>query len=1207
MHVRFVLGPAGSGKTFRCLAEARQALLASPDGDPLLLVAPKQTTYQLERQLLTDPALPGYTRLEILSFERLADFVLKKLHQAPPEMLDEEGRLMVLRGLLARKRQDLKMFRASARLAGFAQQLSRVLRQLQRNKLTPAALLQLAGQMPEAEALAYKLQDLAAFLGEYLDWLKAHRVQDADCLLGAATQALSESSESNVQRPKPRAQSPNPEPSVANHRLSAAKPTGYGRRTTGYSPLRIDHLWVDGFAEWSVQELDLMMALVPHCRQATLTFCLDHRPAGNISWLSHWSVVRKTFEECESRLQALPGVELEVEVLLRRPNESRFAGNSVLQHLEQYWAEAHPYSLPTSPANPAYRTSSAERPASSIQHPASSIQQTLRLATCLNPDAEVRLAAREILRHVRAGGRYREATVLVRNLEGYHQSIQRIFSRYQIPFFLDRRESVTHHPLAELTRSALRTVAFQWVGDYWFAALKTGLVHAAEDEIDRLENEALARGWKGSIWQQSILVPNDPALSQWLAALLHRIMPPFQRLALAMGTPQNKPTGPQLADALRQFWHALEVEHRLETWAAADVPRPEAHIAISIHATVWQLMNTWLQNIELAFATEALPLREWLPILEAGLANLSVGVIPPALDQVLTGAVDRSRNPDVKLALVLGLNETVFPASPETSGLFTEADLVELENRNVLLNGNARQQLARERYLAYVACTRARQRLVLTCAAQDADGSSLNPSPFLSHVARLFPSLKTETVTQAFDWRQAEHASELIRPLLKVRNQPADQSPLESGAPEVLEHATHHVPPATVWATLAALPSLAHVLDQVRHFHNPQSEESLAPQLAAQLYGPLLRTSVSRLEQFAACPFKFFVHSGLRAEERQLFELDIKEQGSFQHYVLAYFHEELRNENQRWRDITPQEARQRIARIANGLLASYRDGLLQASDESRFTARVLTESLQDFVETLVGWMRQQYQFDPVAVELPFGEQGGAPAWEIPLSNEHRLALRGRIDRIDLCRGPAGDAALCVVVDYKSSQKQLDPVLMQHGVQLQLPAYLAVLRHWPNPGESFGAAHLVPAGVFYVSLRGKYDREAHRRDALADTDEARRRAYRHSGRFDARALPQLDARPGARQGDQFNYRLTNDGNLYKTSREALPTAEFAAMLDLVETNLKQMGRDIFSGLAKVSPYRKGAATACDQCGYHAICRIDPWTNSFRLLRKPQEQE
>src|SRR5439155_23930225 len=60
----------------------------------------------------------------------------------------------------------------------------------------------------------------------------------------------------------------------------------------------------------------------------------------------------------------------------------------------------------------------------------------------------------------------------------------------------------------------------------------------------------------------------------------------------------------------------------------------------------------------------------------------------------------------------------------------------------------------------------------------------------------------------------------------------------------------------------------------------------------------------------------------------------------------------------------------------------------------------------------------------------------------------RLALRGRIDRVDLFRNAAADEALCVVVDYKSSHKQLDAVLMAHGVQLQLPAYLAVLRHWP---------------------------------------------------------------------------------------------------------------------------------------------------------------
>jgi ATP-dependent helicase/nuclease subunit B len=55
VQARFLIGPAGSGKTFRCLAEIRAALARSPDGPPLVLLAPKQATFQLERQLLAGP------------------------------------------------------------------------------------------------------------------------------------------------------------------------------------------------------------------------------------------------------------------------------------------------------------------------------------------------------------------------------------------------------------------------------------------------------------------------------------------------------------------------------------------------------------------------------------------------------------------------------------------------------------------------------------------------------------------------------------------------------------------------------------------------------------------------------------------------------------------------------------------------------------------------------------------------------------------------------------------------------------------------------------------------------------------------------------------------------------------------------------------------------------------------------------------------
>ena len=1170
-----MLGPAGSGKTFRCLTEVRHALGACPEGAPLLLIAPKQTTYQLERQLLAGPSTPGYTRLHVLSFERLAHFIFDRLGLASPEMLDEEGRLMVLRGLLARKRHELKLFRASARLTGFAQQLSHVLRELQRRQLTPESLLRLAEQVQEVEGLTYKLQDLATLLGDYLGWLKAHGLQDADCLMGAAVEALGEGRRADVPSAEPGIESPKSEIEIRNPH-SALRAGGTERG------LNIEQLWVDGFAEWSLPELDLLAALIPHCRQATLTFCLDRLAGGKISWLSNWSVVRKSFEECQKRFSGLPEAVISVERLSRRPDRTRFLNNPVLQHLEEFWAQPQPYTPP--PLEHLESLPGSRETAT----PDDALARSLRVALCPNAEAEVTLAAREVLRHVRAGGRYREVTVLVRKLEGYHEPLQRIFSRYEIPFFLDRRESVSHHPLAQLTRSALRTVSSGWQRDDWFGALKTGLAPAAEAEVDRLENEALARGWQGSAWQRPIILEREPELTEWLADLHRRLLPPFQRLALAMAARQNRPTGRHLAAALREFWRELKVAERLQQWASAEISSARFRIPSSVHATVWQQMNSWLENVELAFPTEPLSLREWLPILDAGLANLTVGVVPPALDQVLIGALDRSRNPDIKLALVLGLNETLFPAPPEAAVLVTDVDRLELEKRNIVLGATVRQQLGRERYYAYLACTRARQRLVLTAASHNAKGAPLNPSPFLAQVRQLFPSLPVEAAPQDTDWRRSQHASELVVPLLKAKARSIQEV---QGAPGI--HIT----------ALAALPALASVTERLRYFQDPQVQERLSPELAARLYGPILRTSVSRMEQFAACPFKFFVNSGLRAEERKLFELDVKEQGTFQHDVLALFHEELCAQNKRWRDITPSEARQRVAGIARGLMASYRDGLLQASEQSRFMARILTESLQDFVETLVGWMQQQYQFDPAKVELPFGEEEGSPAWMIDLADGHRLDLYGRIDRVDFCREPGTDSALCVVVDYKSGHKQLDPVLLAHGLQLQLLTYLNVLRHWPNPQPRFGAKRLIPAGVFYVNLRGRYQREQNRREALADAQEARKLAYRHAGRFDRRVLRQLDARPEAHEGDQFNYRLTGKGAVDKRSRDAMDTAQFEALLEAVKEQLRQMGRQIYSGRADAAPYRKGAATACDQCSYRSICRIDPWTHHFRVLRTP----
>lgn len=1110
MQARFLLGPAGSGKTFRCLAEIRAALRRCPDGPPLILISPKQATFQLERQLLAEGAPAGYTRLQVLSFERLAEFVFDQFEEAMPRLLSAEGRVMVLRALLRQHDGELKLLGASARRAGFAQELAGQLTELQQHQFGPARLRSLAADGSLRVELRNKLLDLALLLEKYTDWLARHELQDANRRLDLATERLR------------------------------------GKAGRGGAPLLIEHLWLDGFAEMTPQEHALLAAVAPFCGGVTLAFCLETEPTPTESWLSIWSAIGKTFQRCRDQLTALPGVTAMTEILGRQPGKNRFADGSATGFLEQSWA------LPRGGMG------------------APDARSQLSVTACASPEEEAVYAARELLKFVRGGNRFRDCAVLVRNLENYHRPLARVFRRYGIPFFLDRRENVAHHPLAELTRNALRTVANDWQHDDWFAALKAGFTTLPEGALDHLENAALEHGWRGQTWR-------EPLEDEGCEELRRRIILPFDQLHRRLQRLRLEPTGGELAESIRELWAGLDVEDTLARWSADESESSgSAAGATSPHETVFDQMRGWLENVALAFPREKLPLRDWLPILEAGLAGLTVGVIPPALDEVLAGAIDRARNPDLKFTLLLGVNEAVFPAAPVAPVILSNSDRQDLELQNAPLGPNVLDQISRERYLGYIACTRASEKLALTFARQDADGRALNASPFIDHLQRMFPELTVGEFAGATDWREAEHATEMVEELVRR-------------------------PAGTGVSPWGGIPAVRELAEKLGRLHEPDERENLSPALAERLHGPVLKSSVSRLEEFAQCPFRFFVHSGLRAEERKTFELDARERGSFQHEVLKAFHDELVAERKRWRDVTPVEARARVARIGEKLAPEYRKGLLRVDDRSWFAARAMTLALQDFVATLAGWMRGQYGFEPAKAETGFGlDPGGLPAWRLELDGGHALALRGRVDRIDVCETPEG--ALAVVMDYKSSSRKLDKIFMAHGIQLQLLAYLAAVRQWP--ADFFGAKKIVPAGVFYVNLRGHFESGDSRAEVLAEAEEARRRAYRHSGRFDAGFLKHFD---GTGAGDQFNYILNKDGRVRANSAEALPRAEFAGLLGQVEEQLRGLGGRIFAGAAAVDPYRKGTATACEYCEYRAVCRIDEWAHEFRELRAKETEE
>jgi ATP-dependent helicase/nuclease subunit B len=1123
VQIRFLLGPAGSGKTHRCLADIRGTLQNNPEGHPLILLAPKQATFQLERQLLGDQSLPGYTRLRILSFERLAEFIFEQQEKPAPELLSEEGRVMVLRALLEQNRTGLYLFRATARLPGFARQLSQLLRELQQYHLTPPRLEKLATEVGETNRLNAKLRDLASILRAYSEWLMTHQLQDADSLLDLAAAVLKDSQISNFK-------------------------------------FQIGGLWLDGFAQMTPQERQLVAAVVQCSEQSTLAFCLDTEPHQPPPWHSAWAPVTETFLHCRDELSGLPGAQVRIETLARDPIRNRFQ-SQMLQHLERHWTRPEPFTREPSPGNRA-------------------ADNAVRLVSCASPEAEVEFAAREIRRYVRErNGRFRDAAVLLRTLDGHHDAIRRVFARYEIPFFLDRRETVTHHPLAELTRYALRLVAYGWEHEDWFGALKSGLVHGDEGAIDWLENEALARGWSGrTFWAGPIQIPNfSESRVQQLESLRRKLVSPFFNFADGLGSADRRLTGVQLASAIREFWRDLKIDRKLQDWSSSaaqyrGLPNP------TLHETVWTQMTEWLANIELAFSNDAIFLADWLPVVEAGLGNLTVGVIPPALDQVLVGAVDRSRNPDLQIAFVLGVNEGLFPAPPPAPALLTRADRETLANCNAPVGPDFLNQIGLERYYGYIACTRARNRIVLTFAHRDNSGHELNPSALVNDLQRLLPSIETEEFHGVTRLQEAEHWNEVIVPLLKN--------------------------PAMANELRTANPTIAAALTKADELARQTSEETLAPELVEKIYGNELRTSVSALEDFAACPFRFFIGRGLRAEERVEFEIDPREKGSFQHEVLKEFHLRLKKAGRRWRDVAPAEARLLIRQIGEEMLPAFKDGLFVSAQTRRFTGQMLIEGLERLIETLIAWT-EHYRFDPAVVEMSFGlDDSRLPAWRIDLDDKHALLLRGRIDRVDVCRIEETDETLAVVIDYKSSARKLDKVLLEHGLELQLLAYLGALKQFGSLEGELNVTRLIPAGAFYVALKSGTRAAQTREEEREAREETHRTGSQHRGRFDGARLSKFDD-SNAVKGSQFRFSIKQDGSFARTGNEALVADEFQNLVRQAGEFLRKHGRDIYAGKVGIAPYRYRAKTACDFCDYRPVCRFDPWTQAFRVLRATQK--
>ena len=630
MSIRILVGGPTVSKSDQCIREIRSELAKNPTGRPIIYLVPEQMTFQQEYQLLKDKQIKGSIRAQVLSFSRLAFRILQECGGATKAFISSTGIQMMLRKIIEQRETDWRIFQKSVEKKGFIEQLEVMITEFKRYQITPDMLAEQLEADEQPGALEDKLADLH-YIYQTLTSVLANQYIDGEDRLTLLAEKIPQS---------------------------------------GY--LKDAIVYVDGFHRFTPQEQAVIGKLMDHVHHMTFTLTLDPAELNQEIPFDIFSQTKETYAEIEALANERHKL-VETEIV-----EAKEAVAPHLTHLERYF-DRRPF--------PVYKH-----------------DVPIQLAHAVHPRAEVEGVAQEILRLVRDEGyRYQDIALLMRDSELYHDLIQTIFADYEIPVFVDEKKPMVYHPLIELIRSGLDVILTNWRYDAVFRMLKTGLIPAIDEEfpldqeaIDTLENYALEYGIRGrSQWfsddpwvfqrfrgfDQAAQTDQEKLMEQKVNAYRQQVIDlvgDFDEGFRAASTVQEKAT------VLYQWLEQLNVSEVLESWQTEFDQSGQVEQARE-QEQVWQAVIHLFDEMVEMIGDEGLSNDLFYQTLEAGLDTLNFSHVPPTLDHVVVGSVDRSRIMRTKAAFLIGVNEGTWPAKPQVDTILSENERDALKLKGIEL------------------------------------------------------------------------------------------------------------------------------------------------------------------------------------------------------------------------------------------------------------------------------------------------------------------------------------------------------------------------------------------------------------------------------------------------------------------------------------------------------------------------------------------
>lgn len=726
-----------------------------------------------------------------------------------------------------------------------------------------------------------------------------------------------------------------------------------------------------------------------------------------------------------------------------------------------------------------------------------------------------------------------------------------------IPHYMTRKDNVLRHGLCRMLTASLNAVANGWQQEDMLEIARSGFSPLTDAEACQLENYALENGITRRKW----LTPfTRGALAEAIEPLRARLMSPLTALHAGLRAAKTA------ADELTAVWQLLEDTasyDRLLTREEELLSRGMAAEA-SQNRQVWQAVLGLLDQLHALLGQERASMRDMARFITAGLEGATVASLPPEPDTVMIGEAGHLMPGSLDALLVMGMQDGVMATA--ASSLISETEraaLSEAAQAHIALTPTEQSALrASDFYRTFALPSRL---LTITFAEGTQDGASLRPAGLIDDIRRLFPDVRvTGGVT-------AGSAAAPIAPLPALEELALRLRRMADGYPDALSPAWQR---ALNW--LWHDPRYGARMQQVTRSLNAQiTTEALSRQQATKLFGQD-SVSISRLEEFAACPFRHFVDYGLKPVQRRPYEFAADERGVFFHTALSQY-ATLAAATPDWPNIPDDSIDALMDQVLAPLTDEWNGGPLDEHPLARKLGESYLRTVRRAAHMFTSHARNS-RFVPWASEVGFGmSEEGLPPVVLTLRDGRRIALRGVIDRIDRYEGDSG--LYLRVIDYKSSAQSLDPVRMWYGLQLQLLLYLHAATQ--------GVQESTPAGAFYFTVRDPIIESTE--DVKETAERAIAKALQLKGVMlaDAEVVDAMDAEtPGYSVGKVFNA----DGSLSATAN-ALNLEQMHDLLSHAEDTAARLADEIRAGEIGVSPASTGTWNACMYCDYAAVCRRD----------------